>query len=143
MSYSQEAWDDLNDELSAPEPMKPIRMRYVTLTSEKELIVDTCARLGLVCVEIGRRHYALSEGDSERIGIEARQELEAEGKKEPSEYEIALRIERIMLRLLTAQRVSTQIVAQNLRAAADEILAARGVEIRARSMQKIAEHEAA
>jgi hypothetical protein len=143
VGYSKEAWDDLNDELAAPEPMRPIRLPYVTLTTERQLIERTCSLLGVVCVEVGRQYYALGESDSERINVEARQELIAEGKTEPSEYEVALRIERIMTRLLIAQKVSSQIVAQNLRAAADEILAAKGVEIRARAMQKIAEHEAA
>lgn len=143
MSYTKEAWADLHDELDAPEPMQPIRLPYVTLTAERQLIERVCSLLGVVCVEVGRQYYALSEGDSIRMHAEARQELEAEGKRQPSDYEVALRIERIMTRLLIAQRVSSQVVAQSLRAAADEILAAKGVEIRARTAARIAEYDAA
>jgi hypothetical protein len=138
-----------------PDPMRPIRLQYVTLTAEKRLLADTCERLGLAHAWVGVQLHALNECDTTRIRLDARQELAAEGIAEPSEDAVARRVERLLTALVIAQRVTVtrsalhhasvavEKVAQEMRASADAELLAHGVDMKARIANAVSEYEAA
>jgi hypothetical protein len=143
-------YDELADTdplLLQDEPMRPIRLQYVTLSSEKALLVDTLERLGLVHAWVGTTLYALNESDSIRLALDAREKLERGGIAEPTDYQLGRMVEALVTELVMRERVERslrpELVGQLLRAEGDVILAARGTEIKANIAARIAEYEAA
>lgn len=152
MSYMKEALDDLD--LDAPEPMQPIRFEYLTTTRDIAIQTDMLERLGLVHTFVGRQLYALNECDGNACRMAAIELLLDQGI-EPTEQLIADGCAQLLTKVvletagtvahsaLRRPSLAVDRLAQDLRAEADEILARRGVEIRANVLSRIAEIEAA
>lgn len=99
-----DAGTDDDFDLDVPEPMRPIRLQYVTYTDDRALLVNTCERLGLVHVWVGQHLYALNECDTTRIRLDARAALHREGQAEASELDVARRVEAEMKALVAGGR---------------------------------------
>lgn len=144
-----------DDDFDTPEPMKPIRLQYVTLTTERALLVDTIERLGLVNVWVGQQLYALNECDSTRVTLDATAALMDSGITTPTAEQVARRAQAMLLNLVldsagTVERsalrdpaFTAKAVGQQRRREADAILARHGAAIRANIAHAIAETEAA
>jgi hypothetical protein len=98
--YEPEPFD-----FDAAEPMRPIRLQYVTLSAEKQLLVDTCERLGLVHVWVGQSLYALNECDSNAVRLTAREQLTRDGLAESfiTEAAVTRRAEALVVRCVIEQ----------------------------------------
>ena len=66
MKEAADIWD-----LDAPEPMRAIKLRYLSHPREREAQVQTCEDLDLVHITLGVNVYALNESDSITIRVEA------------------------------------------------------------------------
>lgn len=135
-------------------PMRPIRLQYVTLTTERALLVDTLERLGLAHAWVGRQLFALNETDSNAIRLTAREFLADDGIADPTDAELTHRVEQLLMQLVfesagtverSALRDPSRVaqIAQEMRAQADADLAAHGVDMKARIAHAVAESEAA
>ena len=151
------AYDELADDdplLLSDEPMKPIRLQYVTLATERALLVDTVERLGLAHVWVGHQLYALNECDTNSLRLDAREQLARDVAGEPSEAQVTRRGEALLVQLVletagtverSALRDPSRVdkLAQEMRAQADADLAAHGVDMKARIAAAVSEWEAA
>lgn len=156
MSYMKEALADEFDDLTQPEPMRPIRLEYLTTTRDRAIQTDVLERLGLLHTFVGQNLFALNEPDSISLALEAVEQLHAEGNEEPDEVEAQQRAEILLARLVvheaeqsgrrsaitTPVSVAVQRIAEQLRADADAILEARGIQIRADLAKAVAESAA-